>query len=360
MSHHHQFNSKYLDDIHLVEERRDNETRFPHTDQLQKLLRALTHEFNSGLPQKIATVDHRATDFLKIQRAQAVILFCLYINRARKDRLRLFPIFDENLVSRISIVQRRAANDPEKGTIHRFKFYAGDDFFREVYLNGRRVSFAGHLLDRFSERVPNHIGADLTEFLTMFFGTPVVIMSNNNEGAAVFGYRNSAVFLPVRRTDDDKEYFFPTCLTVNEVNKLEPQLPPPAYVFHFYPEYQTPARRNWNPAATVYQCYHSWKNKVPLSAPKPSIYDGKSWSYLAYSIREILQLGGHGEHSKIRFFDNVHGTSIFQLTQAQPEVSLSEVEMVKPFAPNTSNEELEKAVARVHAAYPQWYSNAPA
>ena len=39
------FNSKYLPDFQVVEEREGNISRFPHTDQLPKLLRALNLEF---------------------------------------------------------------------------------------------------------------------------------------------------------------------------------------------------------------------------------------------------------------------------------------------------------------------------
>jgi hypothetical protein len=62
------FNSIYLPDFHVVEDWDGNISRFPHTAQLPKLCRALNLEFRSGLPDKIARVDHRANGFSKMQK----------------------------------------------------------------------------------------------------------------------------------------------------------------------------------------------------------------------------------------------------------------------------------------------------
>jgi len=254
------FNSKYLQDFEVVEQREGNIGRFPHTEQLPKLLRALNLEFRAGLPDKIARVDHRAKDYMKIQRHQAVLMFCSFINRARQDNLRLRALLDRNLVARISIVQQ-VIERQERGLLHRFKFYGGDDLFTETYLNGRRIVFAGHVIDRFSERVPNHAGTDLTNFLLLFFGSPAILMECNNSPAFVYSYDESVMAFPIRESDTEKEYFFSTCLTGEVINRLQPLLPPVAYTHTYDAAYQMPAIRNWNPIGWQLGLCELWKRK---------------------------------------------------------------------------------------------------
>jgi hypothetical protein len=62
------FDSSYLANFQVVEQREGNISRFPHTDQLPVLLRALNNEFRSGLPDRIARVDHRANDYMKMEK----------------------------------------------------------------------------------------------------------------------------------------------------------------------------------------------------------------------------------------------------------------------------------------------------
>jgi hypothetical protein len=354
MADHRPFESEYLNNFEVVEETIGNTTLYPGTKQLPKLLRALTNEFRTGLPAKIARVDHRATDFMKIQLRTAVNLFCLYRHRARNDRIRLFPVLDANLVARIAVVQQCVTRSDE-GRIHRFKFYAGGDFFREIFLNGRRVCFAGHVLERFSQRVPNHIGADLTEFLAMFFGSPVVILLIKDGASAVVGSRESAVFLPIRVDDEINEYFFPTCLTVNQVNDLEIVPPVPAYGFHFSQEYRLPIIRNWNPLDTASDYYHKWKNKTPLADPTESAtVDRMSWASVAHSIEDGLRNRGYDESAKIKFVDNIHGPNVLYIPGGQTEMRFSEIEHLKQHHPT---QDWQKIISERMANNPEWFRN---
>jgi hypothetical protein len=209
---HFTFDSYYLPDFDVVEEREGNISRFPHTDQLPKLYRALNFEFYCGLPHRLSGLDHRAEDHKKIQLRRAAVMFCLYFNRARKDSMRLHPAIGQDKVARISIVQRIVERH-EQGPLHRFKFYAGEDFFTEIYLNGHRIVFAGHALERFSERASNPFGSDLTNVLVAFFGAPAVLMLCNGDPAFTFRYANTVIAFLVRHSDSEPEYFLPTCLS---------------------------------------------------------------------------------------------------------------------------------------------------
>src|SRR4051812_43638878 len=53
------FESKYLRDFEVVEERRDGYRLFPHTEQLPLLSKAINHEFATGLTARLAKTDAR-------------------------------------------------------------------------------------------------------------------------------------------------------------------------------------------------------------------------------------------------------------------------------------------------------------
>ena len=53
---HSPFQSSYLQDFVILEERHGNRTLYPRTDQLPLLARALRLEFHSMLPHRIARV----------------------------------------------------------------------------------------------------------------------------------------------------------------------------------------------------------------------------------------------------------------------------------------------------------------
>ncbi len=170
----------------VIEERQGKKSLFPHTEQLSKISWALQKEFRDGLPDRIARVDHRADDYNKLLLYTAAQSFCSVYHEARNDQIKLFALPDRNRVTRISIVQHIVEQQEEKlGLVHRFKFYAGDDFFTDVYLNGKRIAFASHTLDRFSLRVTDQIGTDLINLLEAFFGFPAVLMLCNHKPVLV-------------------------------------------------------------------------------------------------------------------------------------------------------------------------------
>lgn len=350
------FNSKYLPNFQVVEQRDGNISRFPHTVQLPKLLRALNMEFSAGLPDKIVRVDHRASDLMKIQRHMAVLLFCSHINRARRDDLRLRALMDPNMVARVSIVQQ-ITDHTELGQVHRFKFYAGDNFFTDIYLNRKRIAFAGHAIERFEERVPNHIGTDLTNLFDAFFGSPVVVMECNNTPSFVFEYDGSLIAFPIRTSTTEPEYFLPTCLSGKEINQLELILPPPAYT-PFYDSVKTePQVRNWDPIKYALLLKEIWKRNEPLKTPEETAEHKLLWSAIGHIISDKLEREGHGEGSRILFRDNIPGHGIITLLPGQQENRHVEMDDLKRYIPD---EDWEKVVPAHKAANPEWYGGAQA
>jgi hypothetical protein len=346
------FNSKYLPNFQVVEQRDGNISRFPHTDQLPRLLAALNKEFRDGLPDRIARVDQRAKGYMKIQRYTAALLFSGHVNRARRDELSLYVLTDKNLVPNICIVQHIVEHvDP--APIHRFKFYGGDHFYTEFYLNGKRIAFANHALERFSERLPNAIGTDLTKLLSVFCGSPAVLMGCNDSPAFVYCYDDSVMAFPVRESDGDPEYFFPTCLSVNEINNLEAFLPPPAYTLHYDPAYKAPEVRNWDPIKLAMAYHARWARKVPL-APKVTQADTMSWSEMGHRVSNGVKKMGHGEGSRFLFRDNIPGPNTILLLPGEPEPRHIELEDMKRHFPGR---DWERIIPQLKAANPRWYGD---
>lgn len=211
------FQSHYRPDFEVVEQRQGNYTLFPHTEQLPSLLRAINLEFTTHLPGRVARADHRADDFLKIVRSDAVSVYTSCVNAARRDQLRLFPLLDHHRVARVAIVQQ-VTEHAKLGRAHHFRFYAGEDFFPEIHLSGKRIVFAEHVLQRFSSRVPNNVGADLSELLHDFFYLNPISLPVAWGRAFIVVFRGSILAFPYKETAT--EFFLTTCLTVNEIDSL--------------------------------------------------------------------------------------------------------------------------------------------
>lgn len=342
------FNSIYFPDFQVVEQRIENIRLFPHTDQLSKLLKALKYDFEKCLPDRICRVDHRAKDYMKLKKFAAARVFCSHFNRARTDGLRLFALTDRNLVPRISIVQQ-ITEHTEMGPVCRFKFYGGDDFFQEVYVNGRQVSFAGHVIKRFSERVSNPIGTDLTNFLCSFFGSGLVVMECNKRPAFVVGCAGSLLAFPVRLFES--ELFLPTCLTVKEINKLGLYLPPIAYSHTYDRPYRMPDIRNWNPLLAQITFLKVWEKKEPMRFIANEVPDAP-WAKVAHRIEDATE--DQGEGARIVFRDNIPGFGNILLRPGESEICYCPVEDLKWIRPDI---DWSQAIPEHRASFPVLYGS---
>ena len=330
------FQSHYREDFEVVEERHGHVSLFPHTEQLPLLLRSINLEFHSGLPDRIARVDQRADAFHKIIRYHAALMYCANLNAARTDRLRLFQLHDYDLVSRVSIVQQITESHP-LGRIHRFRFYAGEDFFPEIYLSGKRIAFAEHVLQRFSTRVPNHVGEDLSRLLLAFFGTPIISMPVGKSPAFIVTWHESILAFTYKEMPD--EYLLTTCLTVNEINSLEQRLPAFAYNLHYGEAFTKPRLRTWFPSHWMESLYSCWQRKVPLPPPMamPPGLAGKkmkNWHWLAHQTKDTVVGNGHGQGSQFCFTDHIPGPCVLEIKPGQTIPVLDEIQILKEWKPD--------------------------
>lgn len=327
---HSPFQSHYRPDFELVEQREGNRRLFPHTEQLPLLLRAINFEFRQPLPARFARVDHRADGFHKIVLQTAAMLFCEGVNGARPDGLHLYSLPDENLVSRVTVVQQ-VTEDRRQGALHSFRFYGGADFFPEIHLSGKRVRFTDHALARFSSRVPKHIGDDLTMLLLAFYGCPLIALPTGAGRAFILTYINTLLALTFEETET--EFIITTCLTINELNSLSPELPVHAYNLHYGAAFTKPKIRNWLPVSHMVDLYKIWQNKVPLPPPQPA---GRKmdWPRLANWVRGHEEQEGHGHGSRLVFQDNLPGPKLLRLKPGHKEPAIDELAAYKFTAPD--------------------------
>ena len=316
------FQSNYRPDFAVVEQRQGKFTLFPHTDQLPLLLRAINLEFTTHLPGRVARADHRADDFLKMVRSDAVAVYTAYVNEARRDRIRLFPVLDQNRVARVAIVQQ-ITEHAKLGRAHHFRFYAGEDFFPEIYLSGKRIVFAEHVLERFSSRVPNRVGADLSVLLHDFFYLPPISLPVTWGRAFIILYQESILAFPYK--ESATEYFLTTCLTVNEIDALGRGVQ--AYNFHYGPDFTPPAYRHWKPSEFMEERIKRWKNKIQPPPPHEPLREGE-WNQMAQRVFDIQKSKSgrpHGPGSRFLFLDNIPSPMFLEIGPKQKEPHYDEL-----------------------------------
>jgi hypothetical protein len=323
------FQSIYRQEFEVVEERQGRTRLYPHTDQLPLLWRALDLEFRGALPGRIARVDQRADDFHKILLRLAALMFSNYLNTSRADELRLFPLSKTDRVTRVAIVQQ-ITEETRLGRCHRFRFYGGEDFFPEIRLSGKRLVFADHVLQRFSARVPNNVGEDLSRLLLAFFGTPMISLPVGPGRAFIVTYDPSILAFTYKETAT--EFFITTCLTINEMNSLGLEIPPRAYNLHYGETFTVPKIRNWIPTLQMKKHYDVWQGKVPLRPPpaQPRV----DWHRVASWIKDLALQAGHGPGSRLCFTDHVPGPCLLELRPGQVEWQYDELAEYKKFDPS--------------------------
>lgn len=329
-SRHVDFACAFRPDFEVVEQRHGKVRRYPHTDQLPLLQRALDLEFKNALPGRIARTDKRGDGFHKNLLKHAGLQFCSFFNAARPDGLLLQALPDPDLVTRVTIVQH-ITEERRRGPLHRFKFYGGPDFFTEIRLAGRRVVFTDHVLQRFCTRVPNNVGENLSFLLLAFFGTPIIALPVGPGLAFMVTYLESILAFPFEL--ENNELVITTCLTINEMNSLERQLPPLVFNPHYGETCPVPRLRHWLPTKWMMDIYERWERKVPLPPPNPEKPKRMTWHWTAQRIKDGEAHKGHGPGTNFFFLDHVPGPCAMEYLPGQPEPRVDELKFYHEINP---------------------------
>jgi hypothetical protein len=301
---HFPFQSIYKPDFHVVEQVQNTVRRYPHTEQLPPLWDALKKDFRDGLSDRLAYLDHRGTGCNKIIRHMSALFFCNLVNSSRPDGIMLLPALNRDLVSQISVVQQ-VTESTLQGALHHFQFYAGDDFFTEIYLSGKRILFTDHALNRFYQRVPNNRGEEVSMFLVAFFISPTVVVPVNNGRGFALPYVDSVIALTFEETDS--EFIITTCLTVDEINSFPLEQAPRFLHLRYGAEFSIPTYSNLDREEWLSQLHSAWKHRVKLPAPIHRPAKARNWREVAWHARDRAIAKGAQDGHSIEFQDGIYG-----------------------------------------------------
>jgi hypothetical protein len=337
------FHSAYRESFQVVEERRGDLTLYPHTEQLPLISRALNFEFYGALPHRVAQTDHRGDMFRKMCLASGANIFCTHIHRDRPDDVLLFHYKTPELVSKVAIVQH-IKESTSHGLVHRFRFFSGTDFLPDIHLNGRRIAFAGHVLERFSKRVPHRLGEGLRDLFNSFYGGYIFRMPLHAGHGFVVPLLSSAITYTFKEKDD--EYFITTCLSVRETHGLKLEDPAELMYLHYGRAFTPPTdRKNWKSQPYAEKLFQCWQQQSPVERvdDPPSARD--TWMSYARIIRNVTELDGFPEGSWMDFLHQLHGPAIvwFRHTSEDPAPT-STMDLSEAALANTRAEKLKRTV----------------
>lgn len=328
---HSPFQSSYLQDFVILEERQGKRTLYPRTDQLPLLARALRWEFLSMLPHRIARVDARSTGYHKIERSFAAEGFCRVINASRPDGLLLTPLLDEDGVDNPAIIQQITEETP-RGPRHWFKFYRSEDFFTEIFLCGRRVIFTGHAVDRFSIRGPAFSTENVRNLLFGTLDWPLLAFPYANGTALFPAFAESVIALPY--TEGQGELIVSTCLGINEVHSF-PDLMIPVIALnpHYGTRFKLPRIRTWSPSEHTLRLKRIWELKIKASGELVE-RAGRRWGDVAARVPDMVRESGHGPGSRLVFLDHIPGPCCHLIRPGEEEPHYDEWADYKKQAPD--------------------------
>jgi hypothetical protein len=316
MKNHAVFESVFLDNYAVVEERQGNRSLYPHTEELPLISRAINLEFYGALPNRVASTDHRADGFRKYMLETAARHFCVTVNADRQDQLRLMPCYTPELVTKIGILQHIKATQP-LGVHHSVRFFTGTDFMPDLHLSGKRFGFATHVIDRFTSRTPHHIADHVTELLETMLHYPAIVGHVGSSQALVYEYNGSIIALTYE--DHGNEYFFTTCLTHNEINSLWFDSPPHTLHFHYGSAYTAPTTAARDISSFTTGFLECWQQRKPFNElhKLERRERRKAWRILASHINELSS--NRSQDLEMRFFDDIYGPVVTYLNDEKGE-----------------------------------------
>ena len=193
------------------------------------------------------------------------------------------------------------------------------------------VADTDHVIERFSARVPNRVGAHLSMLLLIFFGSPIIALPVGPGLAFIVPYHDSILAFPFEL--EHGELVMTTCLTIREMNSLERHVPPLAFNVHYGQTYAVPRIRHWFPLKHMIDLYAIWERKVPPPPPMPAPAPGLRWHRVAHLLRDCEVAKGHGPGTTFSFLDHVPGPYAVEYSPRQPEPRLDERQIHRDIDP---------------------------
>ena len=305
-----EFQSKYLRDFAVVEERHNGLCLFPATEQLPLLSRAIDEEFKAGLTTRLAATDGRGDSWRKLQLWKASTAFCSFLNSGRPDHLHVQPFYTPEFVTQIAVVQHITKAEAG-GNRHWFRAFRGDAFLPDIYLSGKRVTFASHAIDRYAQRTLTFHAHPAIMLVTEFFHTVVAVVQLNGDRPA-FAIEAGGTVAVLPYVETATEYLILTTLSPHEVTHLAPLVPPRRLHLHYGPTYTPPTAANFDLNKRTMKLLAYWQTKQPHTDRDKLMENirASSWTRLVQSVDHVLHVAGHTAGTRMLFHDDIYGPTI--------------------------------------------------
>ena len=304
------FESKFLRDFAVVEERHNGLRLFPATDQLPLLSQAITREFEYGLTSRLAHTDGRADNWRKLCLWRAADSFCQYLNSARPDHLHVKPYYTPELLTHVAIVQQVTHTTPQ-GNHHWFRYFRNHDFLPDIYLSGKRIIFTTHAIDRYAQRADESNLHPVNRLLTDFlYAVPLILNLDGNTAAFVFSAGGTLAAMPFQMLGED--IICLTTLSPTEIKSLAMYDPPVRAHFHYGSQRPTIARTTLDLATHADAVMKKWRDKAPRLDMRAT-YDHLSHLTCTNHVQlvpQTLRMEGHSPATVPVFYDDVYGPTI--------------------------------------------------
>jgi len=314
------FESKYLRDFAVVEERHNGLRLFPATDQLPLLSQAINREFEYGLTSRLAHTDSRADNWRKLCLWRAADSFCQYLNSSRPDHLHVQPYYTPELLTQVAIVQEVTRSTPQ-GNHHWFRYFRDRAFLPDIHLGGKRVIFTTHAIDRYAQRADESNLHPINRLLTDFWHTvPLILHLDANTPAFVFHAGGTLAAMPFQMTSE--EIICLTTLTPHEIKSLAPYDKPVRTHFHYGPQHPTSTCHNFDLAKHTDGLLQKWRDKAPREDMRKA-YDTLghlTWTKHVQYTPHRLRAQGCTPDSALVFYDGVPGPTVLTTHTTLPSI----------------------------------------
>jgi len=305
------FESRFLLDYAVVEERHSYLRRFPATEQLPTLSKAINKEFEAGLTTRLATTNGRADHWRKLHLKDAVWTFCQVLNNARPDHLQVVPYYTPELVAQIALVQRITESGPG-GLLHRFRFFRNDDYLPDVYLSGSRPVWTTHCFDRYGERSAWVKNYAMNQMLADMLHTVMIpVLINGQSLALAFSVANTVAAVPFEIDEQTDDIRLLTTLSPDGRSTMEPTDALPPLNWHYGPEYKMPEPFTFAHAAHRQELLKKWNEQTPQVTPHDiENLKRRSWVSMVQAIPHLMPDRGYTPQTRVNFIDGIHGPSV--------------------------------------------------
>ena len=237
-----------------------------------------------------------------------LVVFCRRLNCDRPDRLIFSWAITPNLQFKLAVVQHVITSSPQ-GSIHSFRWFVRDDFYLDIYLSGKRVTFTSHVIERYTQRITGQVAQSVCDLIHVLISSSALVMRANRVGSAIGVVHDSNVLCAFTFVETDTEIRFTTCLSTDEISHLEILQPIRHLFFHYGSEFKPGPLVQLAVKTKPDQVLETYRNRVMKLPEYEYVVRGATWHAWARHIDQVVAAGGR-DGAVMKFLGDVHGPAI--------------------------------------------------